>query len=159
MTLYAKDIMSKKLITVSAETTLNETMDLMSEKRIRHMPVVDENLTVIGIVSQRDLSMSFPAIMNATGAPIKHFMTTPVKYMDESTPVRSLIFKMLENKISCVIVGNDQENAVGIITTDDLLWYFAELLKNDSEKHRSFFDITSLQTIGEVANKLSNIGI
>lgn len=159
MTLHAKDIMTKKLITVSGETSLVDTMSLMSERRIRHMPVVDEFSKVVGIVSQRDLQMSFPAIMNATEAPIKLFMTSPVKYLDQDTTLRKVIFRMLENKISCVVVGNDQADAVGIITTDDILWYFAELLNDENEKHRTFWDIAKLQTIGEVARRLADVGI
>ncbi len=159
MNLHAQDIMSKKLITVSGETSLLETMNLMSERRIRHMPVVDEFSNIVGIVSQRDLNMSFPAIMDASAAPIKLFMNSPVKYIEQSTPIRKVIFKMLEDKISCVIVGNDQKDAVGIITTDDLLWHLAELLNKETENHRSLWDVSRLQTIGELASKLSDVGI
>ncbi len=156
MGLKALDIMTRNLITVSDETSLLKTLDLMSEHRIRHMPVVDKHLKVVGIVSQRDLHMSFPAIFDASEAPIKLFMTSPVKYLAQETPIRNVIFKLLENKISSVMVGNDQDDAVGIITTDDILWFFAEALKDESEKNRSFWDFASKQTIGELTRKLSD---
>lgn len=155
----ARDIMTKKLITVSSETSLLNTINLMSERRIRHMPVVDEFSKIVGIVSQRDLNMSLPAILDTSKAPIKLFMNSPVQYIEQSTPIRKVIFKMLEDKISCVIVGNDQNDAVGIITTDDLLWHLAEMLNTKNENHRSLWDVAHLQTIGELASKLSDVGI
>ncbi|PCH61233.1 MAG: histidine kinase [SAR86 cluster bacterium] len=47
-------IMSKKVITVHSQHRVNESLALMTEKRIRHLPVVD-NGHVIGIISIGDL--------------------------------------------------------------------------------------------------------
>jgi len=48
------DIMTKNLVTVSSDTTVDECMQLMTNKFIRHLPVVtDDNL--IGIISIGDL--------------------------------------------------------------------------------------------------------
>jgi len=47
------DIMTRDLVTVSSDTTVDECMQLMTSKFIRHLPVVDNNL--IGIISIGDL--------------------------------------------------------------------------------------------------------
>ena len=49
-----KQIMTKKMITVKPEQTLEECMALMSKYHIRHLPVQDDD-TLIGIVSMRDV--------------------------------------------------------------------------------------------------------
>jgi CBS domain-containing protein len=49
-----KEVMSTKLITVTPKQTVEECMSLMSGKRIRHLPVI-ENEKVIGILSIGDL--------------------------------------------------------------------------------------------------------
>jgi CBS domain-containing protein len=46
--------MTKKMITVKPEQTLEECMALMSKYHIRHLPVQDDD-TLIGIVSMRDV--------------------------------------------------------------------------------------------------------
>jgi CBS domain-containing protein len=48
------EIMSSPLVVVTAETTVDECMALMTDRRIRHVPVVDEG-SVVGVVSIGDL--------------------------------------------------------------------------------------------------------
>jgi CBS domain-containing protein len=49
-----RDIMSSPLVVVTPETEIGECMALMTDRRIRHMPVVDEG-EVVGVVSIGDL--------------------------------------------------------------------------------------------------------
>jgi len=50
-----KSAMTKKVIYASPETTVDECMALMSEKCIRHLPVIDTHECVQGIISIGDL--------------------------------------------------------------------------------------------------------
>lgn len=52
-----REVMTSKLITVSSEQKLEEAMILMSEKHIRHLPVVDEG-KLVGIISINDVVSS-----------------------------------------------------------------------------------------------------
>jgi CBS domain-containing protein len=49
------EIMSSPLIVVSPETPIDECMALMTDRRIRHVPVVEEGGDVVGIVSIGDV--------------------------------------------------------------------------------------------------------
>jgi CBS domain-containing protein len=49
-----REIMSKPLVAVSPDMTVDECMSLMTDRRVRHLPVVDEG-AVIGLVSIGDL--------------------------------------------------------------------------------------------------------
>ena len=50
-----KDIMTKKVVYATPEMSVDECMAMMTEKRIRHMPVLDGEKKLIGIISMGDL--------------------------------------------------------------------------------------------------------
>lgn len=54
-TLRVQDLMSDKVIYVTPERTAGESMAIMTEKRCRHLPVLDNGQKVIGIISIGDL--------------------------------------------------------------------------------------------------------
>lgn len=57
-TTRVREIMMSNVITVSAETSLEECMRLMSDHHIRHLPVVGAEGDVIGVVSILDVLRS-----------------------------------------------------------------------------------------------------
>ena len=50
-----RDIMSAPLVYVTPDTTLEDCMAVMTERRIRHLPVLAEDREVVGVVSIGDL--------------------------------------------------------------------------------------------------------
>jgi CBS domain-containing protein len=59
------DIMTTPVITVSPAHTVEDCMRLMTERRIRHLPVVDGS-TIVGIVSIGDLVRSVITVQGET---------------------------------------------------------------------------------------------
>ena len=53
--MYIGRIMHTDLITVAPETSLSDARDLIEEKKIDHLLVVDKHKNLVGIVSDRDL--------------------------------------------------------------------------------------------------------
>jgi CBS domain-containing protein len=53
-TTLLRDVMTEKMMTVTADTSIEQCMQLMNQYHIRHLPVIDEN-TMVGIVSMRDI--------------------------------------------------------------------------------------------------------
>lgn len=53
--MLVRDLMTERVVVVTLHRTIQECMALMTEKHFRHLPVVDDNGGVIGIVSNRDL--------------------------------------------------------------------------------------------------------
>jgi len=49
------DVMTTKVIYVTPENTVDECMSLMTEKRIRHLPVIDADDKIVGVISSGDL--------------------------------------------------------------------------------------------------------
>ncbi len=53
--LSVRDLMTEKTFALRADDDIQALRDLMNEKDVRHVPVVDEQRNLIGLVSQRDL--------------------------------------------------------------------------------------------------------
>ena len=58
------EIMTRDVLTVGANTSLHEAARHMAARWIRHLPVVDDDGKVVGMVSQRDLVGVFAALSN-----------------------------------------------------------------------------------------------
>lgn len=154
MTIYPKDIMANKIFTVRRDVTLPEARKLMTEKRVRHFPVVNEEQEIIGIVSSKDLAVG----LDLPQLRVEHVMSTPVEFVEETTPLKDSIYRILNRKISSLIVIDDKREAVGIFTSDDLLFYLAQLLEEKQEKGTSWLDAAKM-TVGRLMDQLAAMGI
>ena len=68
-----KDIMTRDVVYVSPSTDINQCMALMSEKKIRHLPVLDGD-TVIGMISIRDILDDIIAEQETTIAQLENYI-------------------------------------------------------------------------------------
>ncbi len=149
MTESIKHTMSKRVITIPIDCSVSEAEQLMKDRRIRHLPVVDALGQITGLYSKKELSS-------------KPVLQTHFEFIQEDTNLRSAVLKMLQMKLSCLLVANDNGTLTGIVTTDDLLWCLAELLhkEEDAEKNPyNQFKERAVLTIGDLANRIANIGI
>ncbi len=142
-------LMSKNIVTLPLGTLVSEAQSLMKDKRFRHVPIVNDEKIIVGILSARDLKKN-----SFSQQTVESLMSTPIDFVEEKTSLRSAILKMLEKKISCLLVANENQDVVGIITTEDLMWHLAELLKTNS----TLSGLLNAQTVGEIANELALIG-
>lgn len=152
-----KSIMSKNVKSIAAGSSLSDAYSLMKEARIRHLPILNEDGEVSGIISYKNL-LTNPSVL---AMPVEFFMTFPVVEIHENTPLKNAILKMLEEKISSLLITNDKFEVVGIVTTDDILWQLASQLKPDSDETENTASILTkgAETIGEIARLLSQAGI
>jgi len=129
--MLVKDIMTRELITVKSTETIREAMAKSHERRIRHLPVVDEG-KLIGIVSDRDLRYACPSPYSGENGPcwqikVKDVMQKKVITAHPLDPVEEAAKMMLENRVGCLPVLLEDE-LVGIVTQGDIVMAFAELM-------------------------------
>jgi CBS domain-containing protein len=148
---------NSKLICIKSGTLMNEARELMQIKRIRHLPIIDNNNDIIAMLSKHDLT----DIEKFQELPVDFFASFPVEYVLESTPLSTVALRMVEKKISSVLISNEKKEVVGIITSDDLLFKLSQVLKNEEDKkEKSDFNLNMLVTsAGDFFKKLSDIGI
>ena len=73
-TTRVEEIMTANVIVVTPRTHARECMQLMSEKNIRHLPVVDEG-RVIGMISIRDIVSDIIADQDFTIEQLEHYIS------------------------------------------------------------------------------------
>jgi CBS domain-containing membrane protein len=114
------DIMQSNPITVKAQETLDTAASLLSDNKIRHLPVIDSRGDVQGILSDRDLLSLMLRMGPWNSKRVSQVMT---KIPETVTPETSLIDAgtiLLENKISCLPVV-EGHHLIGIITDSDFV--------------------------------------
>jgi CBS domain-containing protein len=52
-------VMTRKIVTCSAEDDLQKAVDAMSENQLRRIPIVDDDNKILGIIAQADVAMHF----------------------------------------------------------------------------------------------------
>ncbi|MCL5070522.1 MAG: CBS domain-containing protein [Actinobacteria bacterium] len=144
--LTAKEIMNKKVITIRKNASIKELSELLVDNKISGVPVLDENGSLAGIVSEGDIivqnsDLHFPRYFKLLDAIIyleslnkfkrslqKHLatkvediMTVKVKTVDEETPINEIADIMLDNRVNRLPVMDKNNKLVGIITRADIV--------------------------------------
>lgn len=114
--LTVSDLMSTALITVNVNEPIKEAHAEMQVGVIRHLPVVDDRGRLVGVLSDRDLLKA-----TATKKPHKvaDVMTRDMVTIAPDATAESAAGLMLDNKISSVLVVDDQSTLIGVITQTD----------------------------------------
>ena len=123
-----KDSMTAPVISISSESGLSDARKIMTEKRVRRLPVVD-NDKLVGIVSFTDVleaKLTAASSLNiwevsqqVLNMQVKDIMSTDVLSIDQDATIADAARVMLEQKVSGVPV-TDNGKLVGIITESDL---------------------------------------
>jgi acetoin utilization protein AcuB len=123
-------------ITVAPSTPVPKVQALMLNRRIRHLPVVEEG-RLVGIITDRDVRTAQPSpATSLAGREVHHLldrlavralMTRPVITVAPHEPLAEAVRLMLENRIGGLPVMAG-ERLVGILTGVDLLRAFSTTL-------------------------------
>lgn len=141
----AKDIMTRDVITVKPETSIEELARILIENRISGAPVVDDKGNLIGIVTENDLisqnkRLHIPTVFRLfdalimlerpkkieeeikrlTATRVWDICTKNVITVDEDTPLQEIATIMSEKKVHLIPVMKDKKIA-GIIGKADLI--------------------------------------
>ncbi len=124
-----KDVMSTALVTVKATNTIGVADAEMKLGAMRHLPVVDDDGKLVGILSARDVLRAL--VEGTKRIPVGPHMTTRVFAITEHTPLTHAIDLMLEHRIGALPVVNEHFQPVGIVTESDVLRVCRELLREE----------------------------
>jgi len=117
----AKDVMKCGLLTVSESTTVYEAMEILATKNVTGLPVVDEFMKLVGMVSEKDI-LKLLYNDNAKPGMVKDYMTSKVTGFDRNTPLTEICQCLIDNNFRRVPIL-DKGKLVGIISRTDIMAY------------------------------------
>ena len=129
--LEAKDIMNKKVVCIKKDTPVVDAIRLMAKKNITGIPVIEDDMTLIGILSEQDALRLFHTYEDEKDRTVYDFMTHPAVYFEQDEPLLDVCYCLRDNSIRRVpITSNDK--VVGVISRSDILNCILELWDEDA---------------------------
>jgi CBS domain-containing protein len=111
--MFAKDIMTKDVITVSPTATVRNLAMTLIKNQISGAPVAGRNGKIIGVVSEAD-------IVSKKGKDVKTIMTKNIISVTEDTAVEDIARLMTTHRIKRLPVMRGQD-VVGIVSRADIV--------------------------------------
>jgi CBS domain-containing protein len=136
------DIMVEEVVCLEETDSLGKAMEVMQQGEFRHVPVVNKQNTLVGIVSDRDvlrhLSFSgghrtpqagtFRSRLFAVGPKeeslklsLLRIMTREVVYVSAADSFYDAVKKLYEMRVSCLPVVDEENKLLGIVTVTDVM--------------------------------------
>ncbi len=119
------DLMTPQPTTVPPDTPVGEAWRMMSERRFRHMPVVQNGGRLVGILTQRDLLVAAEGSERQIDVdddrPISELMNREVDTVRPECCAAEAARHMLRTKRSCLPVVDETGTLVGILTEADYM--------------------------------------
>ncbi len=126
-------VMTKELITVHPDDSVKKVETIFKKNRFHHIPVVEANNELVGIISKEDfMRLGFVLSLNTTGETwtkneftawcARDIMTKYPVFLEPEDTLGLAADMFLANKFHALPILDDGE-LVGIITTHDLISY------------------------------------
>jgi len=150
MTTTIADVMTPDPVVVNPETPLREAIQLIAEKRVSGLPVVNSSGKLVGVISETDLmwqetGVRPPAYImlldsviylenpntydrelhKALGQTVGEVMTEEFITVKPDKPLREAAQMMHERKIQRLLVVNAETELIGILTRGDIVRFMA----------------------------------
>ncbi len=129
--------MTTNLVTLKDTDAVIRARQIMGNKQVRHVPILNEAGELVGILTQRDVLAATVSVLAdvdqqviddmESSIPIREIMTTAMTVVHEDTLLREAAENILELKIGCLPVLSNGR-LVGILTEADFIKLAIELI-------------------------------
>lgn len=129
--MYISEYMTSNPITISADLFLPHARRMLNEYQIRHLPVVDKERKLVGIVTDRDLRSAYPSSVISKGDKILSFeqvekttvadiMTTSCSTLQPEATIDDALIIFDRDKVGGIPVVSEDDVVLGIFSLLDL---------------------------------------
>lgn len=137
--MFISKSMTTKVITIDKDSTILDAKDIMARHRIRHLPVVEADNLLIGIISDRDVRSALPPGFSIDSAgknerekfselKIKDLMTKDPFAVPPTYTLEDAVLLIQKKRVGAFPVVDEKNKLIGIISVRDLLRAFINVL-------------------------------
>lgn len=142
--LRAADVMSRDVIYVKEDTPIFDAVGLLAQNDISGLPVVKGDMTLAGVLSEKDVVVLFYEYSQAEGKTVADYMTYPAVCFEEDEPLLDVCDFLLKNIFRRVPITS-KGKLVGIISVSDVLEAVLRMRERALAKARRPADVTTSQ--------------
>ncbi len=138
--LTARDIMTRKLVTVRPSTLVSDAIHLIVKKRVSGLPVVDDNGNLVGVLSEVDCLRHFAVSeydqqRDPERGTVATYMTENCHAISPSTDIYTIADDFFEHRFRRLPVV-DGDHLVGVVSRIDVLAGIERMAKGADWRHR-----------------------
>jgi len=127
----AKDIMTKEIVCIKKDVPIIEAIKLMANNNITGIPVVEDDMTLLGILSEQDVLRLFHTYEDEMDRTVTDFMTQPAIHFEENERLLDVCYCLRDNSIRRVPVTSNGK-VVGVISRSDILKCILQLCEDNT---------------------------
>ena len=124
--------MVKDVVTVKTDTPILEAMELVAKHDISGLPVVDADMNLLGIVSEKDMINLLYSLGEQEEKTVDDFMTQPALYFEEKESLLDVCDFLKKNVFRRVPITS-KGKLVGIISIRDVVEYVLRLSRQTAD--------------------------
>ncbi len=118
--LRARDVMNTNVISVQKDAPIFQAVELLVENNISGLPVVEDDMTLAGVLSEKDVIELFYDGEQAEDKMVNDYMTYPAVHFEENNALMNICDFLGKNIFGRVPITSDGK-LVGIISIQDIL--------------------------------------
>lgn len=136
--MFIADYMTADPLTITADTLVPEARRLLDDNHFRHLPVVDEQKKLIGVVTDRDLRSAFPSstvdddtyqqmFEAVASTPVATIMSTNCSCVSIEATLDDALLVFDRDKVGALPVVTEDDVVIGIFSMRDLTAAYKKL--------------------------------
>jgi CBS domain-containing protein len=129
--LVVGDLMTIEPIVIAPDARIEDAEAMLEKHEVTGLPVVDGDARLVGVISQTDLLRGSGDLHSAvrrryTGLRVADLMTSPPITVDVTTPVVEAARLMRDERVHRVVVVDDADRPLGVLSSMDFVSLYAE---------------------------------
>ena len=121
--LTAGDFMTNDVVSVNKDTPIYEALELLRKNDITGMPVIEDDMTLVGVITEKDVLNLFFTEDDSQNKTVDLFMTRPAVSFAEEESLESICDFLMVKHFRRVPVVSTKGKLVGIISRPDIIDY------------------------------------